>query len=447
MPMSRLPRTPIIGVAVIAFLALTACAGGGTGPATADTPSSGFKAGVLNKDYSGTTLQVALPPWGQMPPAQLGKFSSATGIKVSMQSLDFDALHDKLVTAGAANQAVADVVEMDWSWVGQFGAAGWMTPLKDWLPASTISKAIGASAFNAKGNQIALPYSLDFRGSIVNMTLLKKAGIDTAPTTYAELIQAAQQLKAKGVTKYPVGLPLSIKEGTSTPWYALVRAAGGSILKANGDLEFKSSGIGAGALDLIHRLYSDGLIDKGSVGLSDTDVTNQFAAGQSAILLSAGPGALSTFADKKQSKVSGDDVVLTPVPAASASNNRAAIGLEEGMGIPKASKAKAAAAMFIYWWTQQEQYATAYSTPAMGLLPPNEQTLTSLVDSGKLLGGKAIVRIAKTIAPVIDGGAPVWYPKFSNTVASTVQSAAVGNESAQAGIDALVKQVRALKNQ
>lgn len=404
-------------------------------------PSGGSSAAVINKDYAGTTITVIMPPYGALPKDMLAKFKAATGIDVKMQSLDWNAIHDKIVTSEAAGQAPADVVEMDWSWVAQFGAAGWFEPLNDHLTADQISASVGASAFQYDGKQIGLPYSLDFRGTTVNMTMLKKAGIDTAPTTWDELISDAKKIKDAGVVQYPIGLPLKVLEGTTTPWYALVRGSGGQIFDQSGNPAFADGSTGADALSLIRTLYADGLVDPGSIGLTDAQVGDNQAAGKSAIVLSSSPGSLVTLKDPKQSKVSKDDFSFVHVPGKD-NNTGPSIGLQEALSIPKQSEHKDAAAMFISWWTQPAQLVAIYQVPDLGNLPPNKTALDQLSQSGKLLGGQDVLNLADTVGPVAEGGVPTWYDNFSSSAAAIIQAVALGHTSPQDGIASLEKQAK-----
>lgn len=164
----------ISGLTTMSVL-LAAC--GGTSAATSGSQSSkGFRPGVLNRAYAGTTINVLLPPWGQMPKSQLAKFTAATGVKVNLENMAWDSIHSKVVTSEAAGVAPADVTEVDWSWVGQFGAAGWYTPLARYLPASVITGSPVSPVFVSGGQQIAMPYNLDLRGMILNMTDFRRRG-------------------------------------------------------------------------------------------------------------------------------------------------------------------------------------------------------------------------------------------------------------------------------
>src|SRR6201746_175690 len=80
------------------------------------------------KPLAGKSITVLLPsPQGANIAAD---FEKATGIHVDLQTLTWDDIRPKLVTALIAGTAPADVTEFDWSWTGQFAAAGWYLPLQ-----------------------------------------------------------------------------------------------------------------------------------------------------------------------------------------------------------------------------------------------------------------------------------------------------------------------------
>ena len=424
--------------AAAVVLALTGCSTQGGG---GNAPSSGFTPGKLDKSHSGTTISVMMPPWGSFKADVLKQFTAKTGIKVSMQTLAWDAIHDKVVTAEASGQAPADVVELDWTWVSQFGAAGWFTPLHKYISAAQMHDSVGASTFVQGGQQIGMPYSLDFRGTEVNMTMFKKAGITTPPKTWDELLTDAEKVKKAGVTKYPIGLPLKILEGTSTPWYALVRSAGGQVLTTKGQPAFDQGGVGQAALQVIRDAYAKGLVDPGSFGLTDQQIGDNFAGAQSAVVMAMGPAGDAQFRDPKKSKIAKNDLQFIHVPGQS-DDTGPTVGLEEGLAIPKASKNTEAAAMFITWWLQTPQLITAYHDPDMGLLPPSQAALAQLTSAGKLANAKAVLSMSRNVQPVIPGGAPTWYSKFSAAAASTIQAVALGHQTPAAGIADLAKQTK-----
>lgn len=449
-PPRRHARRTRLTAAVAGLLITTlvaACGGtsGSSGAGSGSAPPSSYKPGALNRQFAGHTIHVLLPPWGNMPQSQLKKFTAKTGIKVDLQTLSWDSIHNKVATSEAAGVVPADVTEVDWSWVGQFGAAGWYTPLQKWLSPSTVNGSPVAPVFVYHGERLAMPYNIDFRATTLNWTDFKKAGISTTPTTWAQLMKDAQQIKAKGIAQYPIGVPLSTTEGAATPWYALTKSAGGQVLNAKDAPAFSAANsAGAEALSYELRLYRDKLVPPGEVGLTDLQTQNLFESGQIAILLSFSPGALPAYKDPKQAKVAHDVIRMIPLPGTNG-HRTGTFGLPEGLGIPKQSKQKGAAAEFITWWEQLPQLITSYTNPNMGNLPSETSALKYLTSHGKLVGGQAILRILPTVKPLFPQGTPVWYPQFSTDVAAMIQSVVEGHSQPKSGLAQLASQTRSLK--
>jgi multiple sugar transport system substrate-binding protein len=292
-----------------------------------------------------------------------------------------------------------------------------------------------------------MPYNIDFRGTIINMTLMKKAGIATVPTTWAQLLADAQQLKTKGVLAHPVGVPLSVTEGSSTPWYALIKSAGGSVLDPAGTPAFTAaSSAGAQALQYEATLYKDGLVPPGEVSLTDQQTSALFAAGQVAIELSYSPSALGGYLTPSSSKVAKDDIVLAGIPGTDGTKT-GTFGLPEGLGIPKQSAHQGAAAMFIYWWEQLPQLLASYTNPNMGNVPPLTSALNYLNAHNQLVNGSQVLAILPSVSPLFTGGTPTWYPQFSTDVATMIQNVAEGKASVSSALAQLASQAQSLKAQ
>ena len=164
-------------------------------------------AGGRCRPLAGKSITVLLPsPQG---PNIAADFEKETGIHVDLQTLSWDDIRPKLVTALLAGTAPADVTEFDWSWTGQFNAAGWYLPLNNVIDADTVADIAVAKIFTVDGKLLGIPYTNDFRVMLVNKKHFADAGITKMPTTLDELFEDAKQIKAKGIVQYPVGLPLS----------------------------------------------------------------------------------------------------------------------------------------------------------------------------------------------------------------------------------------------
>jgi len=360
-------------------------------------------------------------------------FEKETGIHVDLQTLSWDDIRPKLVTALIAGTAPADVTEFDWSWTGQFSAADWYLPLNDVIDADTVADIGVAKIFTVDGKLLGVPYTNDFRVMLVNRKHFTDAGITKMPSTLDELLADAKQIKAKGIVEYPVGLPLSPSEGASTSWYLLTKAFGGDLF----DQDFKplfttpdSAGYKAMAYEL--QLLKEGLVDPASTGLKDSQINdNMFAKGLTSIMISGEPGRLGQMNDPAQSKVAGQvEAILVPT----ASGKTRSYGLPEALAIPKVSQNQEAAIVFVKWFTSKQFQIQNY---ANGVLPTRTSALSDLNGAGKLRSGDVLVAESKVVEPLFAQGTPTWYPQFSSAVNTAINGVAKG----QITIDEAMKNI------
>jgi len=435
-----------LALCIVAFaLVLAGAACGSSSPSGSGTGSLKVVTGLSHK-YAGQTITMLLPPWAAIPKAELAKFTKLTGIKVNLQSLAFDDIHNKIGTAEAAGVAPADITEVDWTWTGQFGASRWYTNLHSLLPHSLIDSSFVAPDFQYHGQQVAMPYNSDMRGSIINMKYFREAGITAPPTTWAQLLADAKKIKARGIVQYPIAADFSDIESTTFFWYMLMRSAGGNLLTSNGQPAFTSpSSPGYQALTFLQELYKGGLVPPGAVTWDNNAADNALAGGTVAILLAESPAAVPGFQTPSQSKVAKDDITFIPSPG---SNGHAtgSFALPEGMGIPIQSKHKQAAAMFIEWWHQLPQLLYGYLNPALGDLPPAQSAISYLASHNKLADGATILHLLPYATPMFQGGTPPWYPALSTDVSTMIQSVMEGHETVKAGLNSLAGQIHVLSS-
>lgn len=373
-----------------------------------------------SKPMAGQTITVLMPsPQG---PNIAADFEAETGIHVDLQTLSWDDIRPKLVTALVAGTAPADVTEFDWSWTGQFAAADWYLPLNDAIDAATIEDIGVSKIFSVDGKLLGIPYTNDFRVMLINKKHFADAGIAETPKTLDALVAAAKQLKEKGISKYPVGLPLSATEGASTSWYLLTKAFGGELFDKDFNPLFTSpDSAGYKALAFELMLLKEGLVDPASTGLKDSQINeSMFAQGLTSIMIAGEPGRLGQMNDPKQSKVAGQaEAILVPT----ASGETRSFGLPEALGIPKVSKNQDAAIAFVKWFTSRQFQKKNIEN---GFLPTRTTALAELNSEGKLNSGDALVDQSKTVEALFPQGTPPWYPQFSSGVNTAINSAAKG---------------------
>ena len=176
-------------------LAMTACGSGGSDD-SGETPAEG------------ETITFMAPDWAIPSDEQLAAFTEETGINVEVSEVGWDDIREKIATASTAGQAAADVVEVDWSWVGEFKAAGWLEPIE----LADKDEFLTLDTFTVDGEVLAVPYANDYRIAYYNKEQFEQAGITEAPKTYAEVLEAAKAIKAAGIADYPLAISMNAED-------------------------------------------------------------------------------------------------------------------------------------------------------------------------------------------------------------------------------------------
>lgn len=393
------------------------------------------------KPFAGQTISVLLP--SPQDANMAADFEKDTGIKLDLQTASWDDVSVKVSTALLAGTPPADVTEFDWSWTGQFAAAGWYMPLNDAIDAATLDDIKGSALFKINGDVLAIPYTNDFRVMLVNKKHLTDAGVTEMPRTLDELVAAAKAIKAKGIVQYPIGLPLSATEGASTSWYLLTKAFGGDLFDKDMKPAFTTpDSVGYKAMAFEMMLLKEGLVDPASTGLKDSEINDtMFAKGLTSIMISGEPGRLGQYSDPAQSVVAGQ---VEAIPVATESGTTRSFGLLEGLGIPKNAEHPDAAKEFIKWMTSKQYQIHNYSN---GVLPTRTSALAELQDQGKLISGAALVAQAPTVEPLFPNGAPTWYPQFSLAVNTSINSAAKGEITVDEAVKRIAEAVASAQEQ
>jgi multiple sugar transport system substrate-binding protein len=409
-------------LAPLLILSVAACS-----PAPKGTVTEAAK-----KNIKGQAVEALLPPWAQLPQGMLDAFAKDTGATVTQTIAQWDAIRDKISVAGAAGSPLADVAEFDWSWTGQFSKAGWFIPLENVIDKGVQADLQNTPSFTADGHLYAIPYSNDFRISAYNTAMFTKAGIAKPPATFDELRKDLATLKAKGVSRNPLGLFMAPNENTSTTWFLLTIAMGGDLFDKDLKPAFTDPASGGyRALQFMVDMNKEGFVAPGAFS-PDTSWDTKFMAGETAFHFATGPALLAVANDPKQSSIVGKAAFTLVVGDAAPA---ATFGLPEGLGIMTKSKRPAAAAAFIEWWMRPENVLAIAST--LGLLPTRTSVMEGMIKDNKLLDGDVIIAQAKLIKPIFPAGTPPWYSRFSVEAATLLNSALKGDMSVKDALNKL----------
>jgi len=445
--MSLTPRAPqvarfrgvlLVGLASLA-LVLAGCGGGG-----GDTKSTGGASAT-----TGVTITVALasdPP----PKAALAAFTKDTGITVKWVNVDWDSLQTKISAAATAKTYFADATDVDWSRVGQLGKLGWFFPMDSYLDTKAMADDVPQLAsFTNGGHVVGIPYDASFMVTTVNTQLFTKAGADPAPKTLAAYTAALTKIKDKGVVKHPLNIPFAAAEGLSTYWYETTGALGGTVLDAGGKPQFTSpDSAGYKAATWMVDAIMTGLVPPGNINVTDSQGQQTLMAkGQVASIFSDYSGTVGTLYNVPSSSSVKGKVKYIPTPGVS--GPAANLSNPDGIGIPKQAKHPEAAAKFIAWFTDAKQQAdfAGVNGPDKAFsgypIPSHLSAVRQMTAKGSLVGGDVLEPMLKGSKPVFEGGAPSWYPKFSNAVYTNLHAAATGSMT----VDEAIKTIGDTANQ
>ncbi len=234
-------------------------------------------------------------------------------IKVVMEYVSYDALHDKIVTGMAATPPGYDAAMIDVIWPDEFIKAGYLLDVT-----SRITNDMKTNMFPASWNGVTrngkiygLPWLMDVKYFIYNKDILDKAGITTPPTTWEELVTQAKTIKDKGLLEFPIIWSWNQKEGVVCDFTVLLYGNGGAFLDASGKPVFNNEK-GVQILTWMKQTVDEGLSNPSSISSDENAVRDNFIAGNAAFAVNW----LFEYSDSNNpdlSKIAGQ-AVFAPMP-------------------------------------------------------------------------------------------------------------------------------------
>ncbi|BAY98701.1 family 1 extracellular solute-binding protein [Tolypothrix tenuis PCC 7101] len=293
--------------------------------------------------------------------------SQNKGIKINWVDIPWAAMENKILTAVSA-KTPPDVVNLNPDFASQLaGRNAWLdldTKVPNEVRSSYLPNIWKASTLN--GKSFGIPWYLTTRLTIYNTDLLKQAGINKTPNTYAELGQVAQQIKDK-TGKYAFFVTF-VPQDSGEVLESFVQM-GVTLVDSEGKAAFNSPQ-GKAAFQYWVDLYKKGLLPKEVLTQGHRHAIDLYQAGETAFLAS-GPEFLKTIANNAP-KIAQASAIAPQITGDTGKKNVAVMNLV----IPKDSKYADAAVKFALFVTNdQNQLAFA---KAANVLP---STVKSLSDS------------------------------------------------------------------
>lgn len=290
--------------------------------------------------------------------------SQNPSIKITWVDVPWAAMENKILTAVSA-KTPPDVVNLNPDFAAQLaGKNAWLdldAKVSKQVRSSYLPNIWQASTLN--GKSFGIPWYLTTRLTIYNTDLLKLAGISKPPTTYAELAQIAQLIKAK-TGKYAF-FATFVPSDSGEVLESLVQM-GVTLVNSEGKAAFNSPQ-GKAAFHYWVDLYQKKLLPQEVLTQGHRHAIDLYQSGETAFLAS-GPEFLKTIANNAP-QIAQASAIAPQLTGQTGKKNVAVMDIV----IPRDTKYPDAAVKFALFVTN-EQNQLAFAKLA-NVLPSTEKAL------------------------------------------------------------------------
>lgn len=286
-------------------LSLVACGGGGGGGTTSTPQTGGSGSGTPDPAPSGdkVALNVIAAEYGTQTKDWWAKFQSDfnaanDGIDLTVEVVSWNDIYT-VVNTRVSNNAAPDILNIDT--FADYVGDDLLRPIKDFVSDETYAKFYPAfiEQSNIDGTIWAIPDLASARAMYYNKDILEASGVDKVPTTWAELKDACQKIKAANPDVYPWGVDMTTDEGQACFAYYSWNN-GGDFTDASGNWTLNSAE-NVEAVEYIVGLVKDGLTNNDPATQTRYDLQELFATGKVAMMI--GPNQISNYVAGKEKPI------------------------------------------------------------------------------------------------------------------------------------------------
>lgn len=227
--------------------------------------------------------------WGvELPEGALDEicqgFTDKTGIKIETLSNPYADTKTQ-IAAGAAAGTMADVVGLDGAWVYDFAKQGAISNLTELMSADGYDDSQLSDQIKYEGNTYMIPVVNFAYPLYYNKTILEKAGVEKAPETWSEFLDACQKIKDNtDAAAYCIPLNTEAPNGIQNQFSTWVWASGGSLL-ADGKPALTNNETLTKVTELFKEMYDKGYLSSGVEAMKEQDMVNEFENGRLAFMV------------------------------------------------------------------------------------------------------------------------------------------------------------------
>lgn len=245
-------------------------------------------AGCQKKQAGGVVIHVLTMDQAGLKPAEIDQIAREfealnPDIKVSMEYVGYDYVHDKIVTGMAATPPGYDAAMIDVIWPDEFIKAGYLLDVTNRVTADMKANMFPASwnGVTRNGKIYGMPWLMDVKYFMYNQDILTKAGIAAPPKTWEELVDQATIIKQKNLVEFPIMWSWAQKEAVVCDFTVLLFGNGGAFLDTSGKPVFNNEK-GVQVLTWMKQTIDKGLTNPSAISSIEQDVETNFLAGKSA---------------------------------------------------------------------------------------------------------------------------------------------------------------------
>jgi multiple sugar transport system substrate-binding protein len=440
-------KTPIVKIFIVIVMVTmlaTACSPAATpttAPATEQPtvapvkPTQAPAQPTTPPQSSGVVLHALIrPDEGSNVAQYTALFEKQTGIKVQVDFVGWDTIHDKTITTLASGGGGYDIIFIPSAYAIEYESGGWFEPIDDIIPANERDQWLKSvlDLYTYNGHLIANPWYSGGSHMAYNKDILAKAGVDpTTIKTWDDFMAACKTIKEKGAAdfcftpsaKYPGENEYSI--GT------MVLAEGGKWLDASGKPVFQNGNAALNAYTLLKDGIDQGYFNKAGIDMDDYATLIEFGTGKTAFLLDSTWSVTNANNNKDVSKILGK-VGYMPIPGTKSTPSAGYI-YAGGFGILKTSTHKAEAKEYIQFQTSE----TAQKDHAIkGANMPTRVSLFKDPDIANNWPGFAT--LAEQLTVGVFPPPVTWWDEWRHSLATSEQDVIAGRKSPADAIQWLV---------
>ena len=374
------------------------------------------------------------PDWANPGDELLAEFTEETGISVIFNEVSWDDIRDKVSIAASGGEAAADVIEVDWSWVGEMNSAGWLEPIE--MTDEDKEDMPTLETFTIDGEILAVPYANDYRIAYYNKNHFEQAGITEVPETWDEVYDALTKIKEAGIVEYPYTMPMNADESatTSMMWMAFSRS--GQVFNDDDTLNEEAV---MDALTFENQLVQDGFVDPASISFNGMDCYRKITSGEASFMV--GPTKFVGISNDPEQCSEIGNIVPILLPGTDGTSPQT-MALPEAVGIPSFSENKEAAQEFVKWYSSADVQKRMYAVNSS--IPTRNSVLAEMVEDGTFENAGAMLDEADLIKSVFPNGVPSYYSEMSNTMYNNINQMVLGEQTPQEAFDAMNAKVNEL---